>query len=427
MSDKKGSKEPADTSALYIELSKLEKSQDYDKALKICNKILNVAPKDETAFHCKMVCLMQTGKFDDALKQILDTHFTDLDLTFEHAYCLYRLNKPEESLEILKASNSKSDKVKELRAQIYYRLEKYDESYDLYRDLMKNSSDDFEQERLTNLQAAAVFVEKANAANESEDDSYELCYNRGCQLLARGEWVEAEKALKKAEKMCEDMMKEEEADDEEIERETGIIRVQVGFAMQMQGGRDREAQAIYNSVLKNKPSDIGLVAVASNNMVAMNKDQNIFDSKKKMKAATVEGLEHKLTSVHRAAIARNNALLAMYTNQVDLCKNLVTELETQFANHYDESNRELILAGVLSRSGKVQDAVEVLLKNKGSDLERILISAQVCFCIIKIRILLAGVTRFLSMRICFSCFYIFVTFTFADFCIWNHFSIHHIK
>merc|ERR1712029_95711 len=102
----------------------------------------------------------------------------------------------------------------------------------------------------------------------------------------------------------------------------------------------------------SKPSDIGLVAVASNNLVTLNKDQNIFDSKKRIKAASAEGVEHKLTTVHRAAIARNNALLAMYTNQVDLCKNLVKELANQFGKQYDEEEREMILAGVLSRSGK---------------------------------------------------------------------------
>ena len=94
--------------------------------------------------------------------------------------------------------------------------------------------------------------------------------------------------------------------------------MQLGFAIQMQGGagREKEAQGIYNTVLRQKPSDIGLVAVASNNLLTLNKDQNIFDSKKRIKAATAEGLEHKLTSTHRLAIARNNALLAMYTNQV---------------------------------------------------------------------------------------------------------------
>ena len=41
-------------------------------------------------------------------------------------------------------------------------------------------------------------------------------------------------------------------------------------------------------MLRNKPSDIGLTAV--------NKDQNIFDRKKRIKVATVEGLEAKLNS-----------------------------------------------------------------------------------------------------------------------------------
>ena len=54
------------------------------------------------------------------------------------------------------------------------------------------------------------------------------------------------------------------------------------------------AQTIYNQVLRNKPSDIGLPAVASNNLIAVNKDKNIFDSEKRIKAATVEVLETML-------------------------------------------------------------------------------------------------------------------------------------
>lgn len=367
-----------DTSAFYMELSKLEKNQEFDKALKICNKILNVTPKDDMAFQCKMVCLMQMSKFEDALRQIKDTHF-DIDLLFEEAYCLYRLNKPELALETLENNgkgNKNSDRVKELKAQVYYRLEMYQESYDQYKDLLKNTSDDFELERLTNMQAAGVFVQSAPVTTD-EDESYEMCYNKACQLLAREDWVNAEKALVKSEQMCKDFMKQEEADDDEIEQETGIIRVQIGFAIQMQGFRDRDAQTIYNSVLKSKPADIGLVAVASNNLVTLNKDQNIFDSKKKIKAATADGMEHKLTSVHRAAIARNNALLAMYTNQVDLCKTLINDLAGSFEKHYDQDNRDLIVAGVLARSGKVKESVDLLLKDKKDDIDRILIAAQV--------------------------------------------------
>ncbi len=148
-----------------------------------------------------------------------------------------------------------------------------------------------------------------------EDETYELVYNKACHLLAQSKWAEAEKCLQKSLKMCTEFLQEEEESQEDIDKETGIIQVQIGFCMQVQG-REKEAQTIYNQVLKTKPSDIGLVAVASNNLLTLNKDQNIFDSKKRVKAAMADGLEHKLTLSHQRTIARNNALLAMYTNQV---------------------------------------------------------------------------------------------------------------
>lgn len=61
---------PADPVALYTELVKLQNGQDYDKALKVCNKILNIDPKDGKAFHCKMVCLVKLGKFETAIQQM---------------------------------------------------------------------------------------------------------------------------------------------------------------------------------------------------------------------------------------------------------------------------------------------------------------------------------------------------------------------
>lgn len=128
-------------------------------------------------------------------------------------------------------------------------------------------------------------------------------------------------------------------------------------------------------MLKSKPTDIGLVAVASNNLLTLNKDQNIFDSKKRIKAATAEGLEHKLTSSHQQAIARNHALLAMYTNQVNLCSQLITELGKKFG--VDDDDKSLIMAGVLSRGGRHQEAVNELLKNGKGDLEKILIASQI--------------------------------------------------
>ena len=44
---------------------------------------------------------------------------------FEKCYCQYRLNQPQEALKTLNAITSLSMKLKELKAQILYRLERY--------------------------------------------------------------------------------------------------------------------------------------------------------------------------------------------------------------------------------------------------------------------------------------------------------------
>lgn len=92
-------------------------------------------------------------------------------------------------------------------------------------------------------------------------------------------------------------------------------------------GRIKEAQQLYTLALKLKLDDVALVAVASNNMVVINKDQNVFDSKKKMKAATADALIHKLPSRQRKFIALNNAILMYYTNQFEQCNKMCKSIE----------------------------------------------------------------------------------------------------
>ena len=190
--------------------------------------------------------------------------------------------------------------------------------------MFRSSDDSYDKERATNM--SAVTAQLGDSARTMDTrESYEQTYNTGCNYASVGDWAAAEEALASAEKAAREYWEDEE---DEVEEEVGIIKVQQGYVMQRQG-RDKEAQTIYNQVLRNKPSDIGLTAVASNNLIAINKDQNIFDSKKRIKAATVEGLETKLNSTQRSAIARNNALLAMFTAQVDLCKQLLSALDTE--------------------------------------------------------------------------------------------------
>lgn len=118
--------------------------------------VLNVEPEDATAIHCKVVCLIQSSKFAEAVQFIDRTK--SIELVFEKAYCEYRLNTPEKALKTIDAADVKplTPKLKELRAQVLYRLERFEDCFDSYRDIIKNTNDDYEDERAANLSAVAA-------------------------------------------------------------------------------------------------------------------------------------------------------------------------------------------------------------------------------------------------------------------------------
>uniref|UniRef100_A0A1B6EE26 Signal recognition particle subunit SRP72 n=2 Tax=Clastoptera arizonana TaxID=38151 RepID=A0A1B6EE26_9HEMI len=127
--------------------------------------------------------------------------------------------------------------------------------------------------------------------------------------------------------------------------------------MQVQG-REKEAQIIYNTILKNKPDDMGLVAIACNNSITLNRDQNVFDSKKKIKSVTGDGLQHKLTSRQRKIIAVNQCLLTIFTNQTDQTQQLCDKLVKMYPD--TQGQTVLIKALLLSRDHNTQGAAQLL-------------------------------------------------------------------
>ena len=61
-----------------------------------------------------------------------------------------------DALKVVENVSNPSLKLKELKAQILYRLEKYEECFSVYRDIIKNSHDEYEDEREANLAAVLV-------------------------------------------------------------------------------------------------------------------------------------------------------------------------------------------------------------------------------------------------------------------------------
>lgn len=187
------------------------------------------------------------------------------------------------------------------------------------------------------------------------EDTYELCYNSACSLVGKSAFTEAEKKLRTSEKICRESLDE----DDDIDDEIAIIKVQLAYCLQMQG-KIKEATAIYVDALKQKSSDAALIAVASNNMVAINKDQNVFDSKKKIRAALADACEHKLTARQKKTIAINNCLLTLYTNQDDQCHQLVAKLIQLYPDV--EFKGLLIRVTQLAKDKKYKEAIDLLEK-----------------------------------------------------------------
>lgn len=139
------------------------------------------------------------------------------------------------------------------------------------------------------------------------------------------------------------------------------FRIQLGYVYQRQG-RLKEARQIYSAALKLKLDDIALIAVASNNIVVINKDQNIFDSKKKMKSATSDALTYKLPSYQRKYISLNNALLSYYTNQIDQCNKVSVNIDKQWPDL--TMYTKVLSALILLKSGKINEALDIINNQK---------------------------------------------------------------
>uniref|UniRef100_A0A8P4KQ58 Signal recognition particle subunit SRP72 n=1 Tax=Dicentrarchus labrax TaxID=13489 RepID=A0A8P4KQ58_DICLA len=330
--------------SLWTEVNRCGQNGDYTRALKALTKILHENRDDVTALHCKIVCLIQNGTFKEALN-VMNTHSKVYQFT-SFFFCM--------SVSVYSILNY-------LFIVQLYRLERYDDCKSVYTDLIRNSQDEYEEERKTNLAAVVASMSQWEDAPLEDlglpESTYELCYNAACALIGQGQLTDAYNKLQQAEELCRvSLADDSDVTEEDIDSELAVIHSQMAYVMQLQGRTD-EALQLYNQVIKLKPSDVGLLAVTANNIITINKDQNVFDSKKKVKLTNAEGVEYKLARKQLQAIDLNKALLAMYTNQADQCRKLSSSLQSQNPSH---PRPVLIQVAQLCREKQHSRAIELL-------------------------------------------------------------------
>lgn len=228
--------------------------------------------------------------------------------------------------------------------------------------MIKNSNDDYEDERMVNLAAVIVGLKNINSnikydlANIS-NSTYEVIYNKACALVATKHYAKAIAKLQDAETVCKKFLEDDGATEEEIESELAIIRAQIAYCNQRMNKTD-QALKTYNEILKQKLSDPALIAIISNNIVAIHRDQNLFDSKKKIRMALSENAESKMSSNQKLNIHYNYCLFMLNTNQFDSCRKHLPIFRSKFPNN--EADAVLIEAYLQIKEKNQSQAIDTL-------------------------------------------------------------------
>jgi signal recognition particle subunit SRP72 len=360
----------------FSRLATLVRSDNLNRAVILANKMLAASPTDVDLVRTKCVCLIWLSRFDEALDMcgLLPTGI----LSYERAYCLYKLNRLDEARACIAASSlsvSSSVPALHLCAQIEYRSGDFTRAAKLYADLLdrctQSPMDSNSNAELTSNYLAACIgcdmapegldrLQKVAASGQMQGTSFELEFNHACALVAVGDLSAAVAKLAEARIVGTKLLVHHEYEADEIASELACVDVQQGFVEQLggTGNVDETARKLYAQALKNKPTDSAVVAAASNNLFVSRGHRDLFDSYKRTRQpALASDALAKFPAADQRAIRRNRALLLLYMNKGDECRAAVEQLDVDFP---DDDFATVALAALYLQQKKVAKCFEFL-------------------------------------------------------------------
>lgn len=332
-----------DLPQLYQQLNICTGTDDYVRSRKLADQILRRDPTQWDAFYTKIICIINEGNFDAIFRHLSTANkFPNKSnqITLIRAYSLYRQNKHKEALAALSESPP-NDCVSELRAQILYKMENYTQAFEIYDKELFNGDPEIHAERLVNKLAAISLsgsqtTQSFTKLNTKELNSYEQLYNYSTLMLAMGEYPIALDCLERAESIARNQLTgDPDYSQEDLDEDLSSIRVQKAFTLQSLGDI-KSAAKLYNMVLKQRLSDLAVNAIVCNNYISINKDKDLFDSKKKMKISSSENAFKKLTSRQKNIVSYNKCLLAVNTNQMEQANTYFKQMVSISGSESDE-------------------------------------------------------------------------------------------
>ena len=232
---------------------------------------MKINPADLDAVASKIVALIDLGKIGDALEVISSNKDLESRFPFEHAYCLYREGRLEESLICLAKvpEERKADRLR-LEGQLRFRLEEYDKCIEVYSELFK-SHDESSIEARTNVIAAYTAANRSSevasvldAMRITPNEGLELAFNVSCALLNQGKYGEAREQLLAAHRIGEEVLFDEGLDDEEVAAELAAVDAQKAYLDAAEGKLKEAAEALKAVLELESPDEQANISAAAN-------------------------------------------------------------------------------------------------------------------------------------------------------------------
>ncbi|KAI1931726.1 Signal recognition particle subunit SRP72 [Ophidiomyces ophidiicola] len=365
---------------------------DHDEIIKACNAALKKSRTDLEAQHVKAVALIKQDRFDDAVRLIEDGgDALKKRASLEWAYALYKNGKLEEAIEAAVASDGRG--AKHLEAQAAYRLEDFQRTRDTYDELYKNRNASAQEHtdlriNMTATHAQQQWAGKSNSpqisiSSDEDLDAFETTYNVACELIGRGELLQAQQLLKRAKELCKSS---QDLSPEEKRAELVPIALQELYVAQRLGRVDEFTTLLQDIEISEIP-ELSTKRIAQNNiLLASQQSLNPFLQHKLFHETPNPSDSDKLFRFQSRVLNQNSNIIELLVHKYDgVVRSTLKLLSQQKSATLSENANSLSVLNVAAQTQNAtgQAAIKItlsMLEKRPQDVGLVLLGVQLYIC-----------------------------------------------
>lgn len=330
---------------------------DPEEVLSSANADLKKNKADSQAQHAKVVALLKSDRYDEAL-QFFDTVGDSLKdkARIELSYTLYKVGRLEEAASV--AAKAQTRAAKHVAAQSLYRSEAFLEAASLYDELKDGIPPHEEQDLRINkgaVEAQLTWQGKGDRVHKKRPDredleAFETAFNAACGSVARGEFGQADVLLKRARELC----RHSDLPEDEKAGELLNISVQQLYVLSKLG-KHEEAKGLAADINVEDVPDLSTRKVAHSTLLSLeSKPGNPFQVHKIFNSAPKTVGNDKLFSFQSDAHISNSFTIDLLARKYDGVKRSTTKAIK--SNPAAKTSPSIVSLSVLNAASQLRGA-----------------------------------------------------------------------